>query len=184
MDEIEPGLYLGNIFSFRSVRALQEAGITHILSVLSDPIDLPDGLHNLKHMHIKIDDHCDEDLFCHFSKTNEFIEEAMESLQVFQKNEDDLPPKKGGILVHCFMGASRSATVVAAYLMRKHSLPSAAAVERLRSIRPIVHPNAGFIQQLGIYWNAQCDIVANPADYLKWVEQRNASVKTAIMWLE
>jgi hypothetical protein len=91
-------------------------------------------------MHIKIDDHCDEvgndgialdprdhvadlsspviqDLFCHFTKTNEFIEEAMESLQVFQKNEDDLPPKKGGILVHCFMGASRSATVVAAYRM-------------------------------------------------------------------
>lgn len=55
------------------------------------------------------------------------------------------------VLVHCAAGMSRSATIVAAYLLHYHGdqFPSVAAViAYLRERRPIVRPNAGFLAQL------------------------------------
>ena len=55
-----------------------------------------------------------------------------------------------GVLVHCGAGVSRSASVLAALLMRPSELgcsyPQALAL--IRAARPIVGPNPGFSQQL------------------------------------
>lgn len=51
------------------------------------------------------------------------------------------------VLVHCVMGRSRSATLVLAYLMMKHSLSVVDAVEHVRQRRCIL-PNHGFLKQL------------------------------------
>ena len=54
----------------------------------------------------------------------------------------------GGVLVHCSKGVSRSAAIIAAYLMRTHGLGVDAAVAFLRERRPVVAPNAAFTRQL------------------------------------
>ena len=59
--------------------------------------------------------------------------------------------EKGGILVHCMAGVSRSATCVIAYLMREHKHSLRSALELVRSKRPIVCPNYGFHKQLKEY---------------------------------
>lgn len=51
------------------------------------------------------------------------------------------------VLVHCVMGRSRSATLVLAYLMMKHSLSVVDAIEQVRQRRCIL-PNHGFLKQL------------------------------------
>lgn len=51
------------------------------------------------------------------------------------------------VLVHCVMGRSRSATLVLAYLMVKHSLSVVDAIEQVRQRRCIL-PNHGFLKQL------------------------------------
>lgn len=51
------------------------------------------------------------------------------------------------VLVHCVMGRSRSATLVLAYLMMKHSLSVVDAIEHVRQRRCIL-PNHGFLKQL------------------------------------
>lgn len=57
-----------------------------------------------------------EDLLNHFEECIEFIASALEQ----QKN----------ILVHCYFGVSRSATIVIAYVMKKYKLNYDQAYER------------------------------------------------------
>jgi hypothetical protein len=51
------------------------------------------------------------------------------------------------------MGISRSATVVAAYLMFRHGLTPDEAITWLRICRPIINPNSGFREQLQDYYS-------------------------------
>jgi protein-tyrosine phosphatase len=50
--------------------------------------------------------------------------------------------------VHCRNGVSRSAMVLAAYLMKREGWSRDAALEHLRSRRPIVRPNPAFMTLL------------------------------------
>lgn len=75
------------------------------------------------------------------------------------------------ILVHCYAGASRSASLVASYLIKhkfitkklkiakKYSVDK--VIQKLKKIRPCVCPNDGFIKQLEFYYQQQieCKII-------------------------
>jgi len=53
-----------------------------------------------------------------------------------------------GVLVHCMQGASRSATIVAAYLIKYHDMTADEALEYMKSKRSCVNPNQGYRDQL------------------------------------
>ncbi|CAF2720563.1 unnamed protein product [Rotaria sp. Silwood2] len=54
-------------------------------------------------------------------------------------------------LVHCYVGRSRSASIILAYLMKYKQMSLREAFYYLRSRRPIIGPNFGFIKQLVAY---------------------------------
>ena len=69
-----------------------------------------------------------------FESAFEFIKEGIENGQ--------------GVLVHCYAGQSRSASIVIAYLMKEKSLTLDESLKLLREKRPCVCPNMGFFVQL------------------------------------
>ena len=75
--------------------------------------------------------------FCWIKETGEFIRGAIEG--------------GGQVLVHCFAGVSRSASVVIAYLMRYHNMTYSQACAHVRDRRPWINPNPGFVNQLKRY---------------------------------
>ncbi|CAF1439122.1 unnamed protein product [Adineta ricciae] len=75
------------------------------------------------------------DISSHFPAALNFIHKSLQA--------DD-----GAVLVHCSAGVSRSATIVAAYLMVAHQIDATEAVQRVNQARPCACPNIGFIQQL------------------------------------
>ena len=67
------------------------------------------------------------------------------------------------VLVHCVQGISRSATVVAAYLMATKGLTPIAAVTRVKELRHCANPNEGFRSQLLEY--EQCLLKTRARDH-------------------
>ncbi|XP_033184093.1 dual specificity protein phosphatase MPK-4 isoform X2 [Bombus vancouverensis nearcticus] len=94
-------------------------------------------LPNLIIKYIQVTDMPREDLLTHFEDSYEFIDHSL------QQNEK--------ILVHCYFGISRSATIVIAYLMKKYKKSFYDAFEAVKEKRRFVGPNAGFLAQLKLY---------------------------------
>ncbi|PQQ06371.1 dual specificity protein phosphatase 1 isoform X1 [Prunus yedoensis var. nudiflora] len=89
---------------------------------------------NITHILTVVADRVSTDLKQHFDECIDYIDEAKRS--------------GGGVLVHCFVGRSRSVTIVVAYLMKKHGMNLSQALEHVKSRRPQAAPNSGFISQL------------------------------------
>ncbi|KAF2461427.1 protein-tyrosine phosphatase-like protein [Lineolata rhizophorae] len=151
-------LYIGGLFTLRRKQALQEANITHVLSVLKLPLD--QGLfRDFRHMVVEVDDDDDEDLLQHFPATNQFIQEGLDG--------------GGGVLVHCAMGKSRSATCVVAFLMQKYLISPSEALDQIQQSRPSCDPNEGFKAQLELYHRMNYPKnVEESYQYQKWLYQR------------
>eukprot|EP00347_Sterkiella_histriomuscorum_P013855 403363107 len=92
---------------------------------------------NLKYLYLGMRDQIDCDLVFYTYSAIDFIEEALRSSN-----------NQAKILVHCYKGNSRSAAVVAGYLMWKKSLNHIESIEYIRSKRGFIDPNLGFVGQL------------------------------------
>lgn len=74
----------------------------------------------------------------------------------------------GTVLVHCFAGVSRSASIVIAYLMHDMGMPMLEAMSFTRRRRPIIFPNFGFQRQLMDFEKA---LIAHDPEHFKSKKQ-------------
>jgi predicted protein tyrosine phosphatase len=137
LSKIDEGLYLTSYTTmFKNTNQVKEEGIENVLSLGRDFYRSPYliNLNPKKIMSISIPDSQNINIHKYFDQTYDFIDNVI---------------KKGGkIVVHCFAGMSRSASVVIAYLIRKYKLDYQTAYEIVSDKRPIINPNEGFVKQL------------------------------------
>ncbi|CAK6956589.1 protein phosphatase Slingshot homolog 3 [Scomber scombrus] len=128
-------LYLGSEWNAANFEELQKNNIGYILNVTRE-IDnfFPESFN---YMNIRVYDVEATDLLPHWTDTFNFINTARKSGQ--------------GVLVHCKMGVSRSASTVIAYAMKQQHWPLDVALGFVRECRSIVKPNEGFMKQLQTY---------------------------------
>ncbi|KIK04657.1 hypothetical protein K443DRAFT_92750 [Laccaria amethystina LaAM-08-1] len=151
---IENRLFLGNIMAARSTRSLTERRITHILSVCTEEIPAESPQSGICHMRIPVEDVDYEDILIHLPSACRFIDQALRG--------------GGVVLVHCVQGISRSATVVAAYMMWSRRISVTDALYHLRAARDQIWPNPGFHEQLLLF--EVCGYQPSPANghYAAW----------------
>ncbi len=154
-------LYIGGLHAlYQKPDLFSRAGITHIISVLDFDIYEAGAFSQYKHMHIKLDDDPNVNLLQHFSETSDFIEKALD--------------EGGAVFVHCAMGKSRSATICAAFLMRKYGLTVDQALVQICEGRPVCDPNPGFKSQL-LVWRRMVETKSEEEKqgvYEQWVRER------------
>jgi len=136
---ILPRLYISDFFTARNETEMTKLGITHMISVMEHT---PTGtMPNMVRHFVPIADRWNANILKYLDGTTEFIRAAL------AENEDNK------VLVHCFQGISRSATVVCAYVIAQaaNGMTAAEAIDLVREKRNIICPNDGFRTQLAAY---------------------------------
>ncbi|CAL9687962.1 unnamed protein product [Knipowitschia caucasica] len=138
VDEVWPGLYIGNVAVAQNKNALCKLGITHVLNAahskqgsIGDQRFYGD---TCVYFGIPAEDSENFDLSQYFKPAAEFIHAALKA-------------KDGKVLVHCIMGMSRSASLVVAYLMLHQRLTLPNALKHIIQKRAI-YPNRHFLALL------------------------------------
>eukprot|EP00931_Biecheleriopsis_adriatica_P004398 TRINITY_DN106077_c0_g1_i1.p1 TRINITY_DN106077_c0_g1~~TRINITY_DN106077_c0_g1_i1.p1 ORF type:complete len:326 (+),score=69.52 TRINITY_DN106077_c0_g1_i1:164-1141(+) len=139
----EPGLEDVAIGCLKAARCGEElhtsAGVTHVIN--ASGLDYP-RCSEISYLDLPVDDKEDADISQHFEACGAFIDAA-------RCGEGT----SGVVLVHCKAGRSRSASLLAAWLVRSgRSLEE--ALEAVKRARPIAQPNPGFLEQLRAYSSA------------------------------
>ncbi|CAL1389208.1 unnamed protein product [Linum trigynum] len=129
-------LFIGGALAARSLYTLQHVGITHILCLCANEIGQSDSQYPdlFEYRNYSICDSEDTNISSIFDEASDYI--------------DLVESASGKILVHCFEGKSRSATLVLAYLMLRKNFTLAEAWTILRRVHRRAQPNDGFAKVL------------------------------------
>ncbi|CAI2348042.1 unnamed protein product [Caenorhabditis sp. 36 PRJEB53466] len=143
ISEILPNLYLAGRTVSQNSELLKEKNVTTVINV-SDR-EVPNYQQNhpsvRNYKFYPISDTAN-------SKFDEIVEEAVRLIHVSRLNGE-------AVLVHCFLGVSRSATLVAFYLISAFEMKWKDAVDFVHHRRSSVNPNFGFLHQLKIFSNTK-----------------------------
>lgn len=121
VDEIIPRLWLGNYKAAYNKNFLEKYQIKHILTIM-DFFDLNYKYDDIDYLIIPLKDKQTCSISNMFEKTNEFIYNALK--------------KEENILIHCKKGHHRSASIVAAFLIKYLEIDYNSAVMYINHIRP------------------------------------------------
>ena len=132
IDQITKTVYLGNMMAALNKSKLKNLGIKKILTVMNAFGNHYDPYEFIQKK-IEVDDDFRTNIIQYFRECLLFID------------GDDK------VLVHCAAGMSRSPTIVIAYIMWKKKMYLNDAIKFVREKRPLISPNANFMNQLKIF---------------------------------
>lgn len=128
IDEVK--IFLGTYEDSKDLKFIENKNIGSIVCVMKEKPFLSEIKKEINFLHIPVDDHCNEKISDYFQTFIKFIDENIKS----RKN----------ILVHCYMGISRSPSFIISYLILKKKMKYKEAYEFVKSKRGQIEPNLGF----------------------------------------
>lgn len=141
IDEVYPGIFVGNGLTAVNRDFLVRQKITHIINA-SEGTTIGNtrlGANyyrdtGIQYIGFEMTDCTLTNISQYFKPTVRFIDDAVSN--------------NGRIFVHCRAGISRSVTLVVAYLMIRKDMTAADALRTVKLVRDIARPNDGFLIQL------------------------------------
>lgn len=131
---VDEGLYIADVHTAKNTELLQSNGITHVINCIPSMDMAKFVCSDIRTLDLDMRDRSSFDIRKYFFTTVSFIDNALAC--------------GGKVLVFCFKGISRSATIVLAFLIWKYSWTVNEALQTIRRARPQVSPNLGFMFQL------------------------------------
>jgi atypical dual specificity phosphatase len=130
--QIIPGLYLGSSFNSYNIDEYKENKIKTIINITEE---IPNYYESkIRYYKYAIKDDGNDDITDILIETSHIINNSLSS----GKN----------VFVHCYMGASRSASVIVYYLVKHHNMSLTNAINFVKSKRDVVNISYKFYNEL------------------------------------
>ena len=130
---IVDNIYLGNVLNASNYSISEKYKITSILNITEE---VPNYYNDrCLYLNVKIKDINSGDITEHFKEIIDFFKKS-----------------NGNLLVHCFMGASRSVIITMLYLIHFKNMSPEVALFFIKSRRPNINPNTTFYNQFCQYY--------------------------------
>jgi hypothetical protein len=123
--EIVTSLFLGSSFNAYDIYFLRRKRINVIINITDEINNFYETDNSLTYYRFPIRDN-------NLDEINTILNESYNIIDHHLKNGDK-------VLVHCYMGASRSASVVIYYMMKKYKISYKKALEIVKTLRPVVN---------------------------------------------
>ena len=136
--EVYPKIFLGSAYNAASYQTLIDHNIKYIINVTSEITNYYED--RFTYYQIPMRDN-------NIDSIMEHLEDSFLKIEEFLKNND------GNILVHCFMGASRSATIVAYFIAKKNGSDILTTISDMKKIRPNINLTNKFFDDLEKQFN-------------------------------
>ena len=134
MNHIYKNLYLGNRKAAQIENFLK---MYDIHTVINCAAELQNDYKDVISYDLNLYDMPEEKIILVFERAYDFVKKHLDH----------------NILVHCYMGISRSASFIIFYLMKEEKWDYDTCFEFVRKKRPCIEPNYGFERQLRDYYN-------------------------------
>jgi protein-tyrosine phosphatase len=131
--EVYPNLFLGSSYNAALLPGLRSRNIKYVVNVTNEISNYYPA--NFAYYNISISDNGRDSITDH-------LEESYDVIDNFLAKGD------GSVLVHCYMGASRSASVIIYYISRKTGQTIDEVLETLRSRRTSVNLSKSLYKEL------------------------------------
>ncbi len=132
-------IYLGNAFNARDYYTLKENNIGLIINCTTDIQNYFENLDEFEYHRVSVKDSGDSHIY-------NYLDDMADTINNYiVKNPDK------NILIHCFMGSSRSATILIAYMMKYLNYTRRESINFLKEKRDLVNLNLNFFEDLKIY---------------------------------
>lgn len=131
--EMYPRLFLGSAFNASCYYTLKENNIKYVINVSCEISNYYPN--EMIYHRISIRDDNSESIKTYFKDSRKIIDSMLEL-------------NNGNILVHCYMGASRSATIVADFISYKTKKDITEVLETMTEKRPIINLTEKFTRDL------------------------------------
>lgn len=133
-------IYLGNAMNAASQLTLAKYNIKIIFNITKEISNYYSNDDTYKYSQYKLYDNNEESIL-------NYLEDTYNSIKTYQDSSE------GNILVHCYMGRSRSASVVIYYVMRTLKYTPDEAIAYVKEKRPIINPTHKFKNDLVTAYN-------------------------------
>ena len=133
MDYICNNIFLGDSIVASNETYLKENNISAVVNCAKDFIS---NYNEIKFLELSLYDDTIELIIPKFEVAYKFIKEYSQN----------------NILIHCFQGKSRSASLVVFYLMKEKGWDYDTSIKFIKERRPVISPNIGFVAQLKEYY--------------------------------
>ena len=134
-NEIIPGVYLGNAYNASNYSTIQYYNIKNILNISKELPNYFENNTDITYKKIEIIDDAENHI-------TEWIQDIISFIDTITINSEN------SLLVHCYMGSSRSASVILIILVYKYGFSFDQALTLIKSKREIVNINTNFLEDI------------------------------------